>query len=232
MTRDPLDELLDRSAPYAPEVVSESVTTVYQAMAQDARAQVRRPRRRSHFAISAGLTVVLAGGVTAAAAAGLFSWSGWASDPDITYSFTLPSGRQCEERILVNDNATAGDGLRTPSAGGAALKDWADSADFDSLIDVRAEVAALDPADGLSIALKKSGAIQPDPAGPDAIMIVLREAGGIEVVPKTVPGPTSDDLYANAVDTALLRLLQQEAVKIGASSDWSTNLQMQCEPSQ
>ena len=213
MKRDPLDEQLDRSAPHAPETDSDSLTTAYRAMAQDARAQVRRPRRRSHFAISAGLTVVLAGGATAAAAAGLFSWTGWASDPDITYSFTLPSGRQCEERILVNDNNTAGDGLRTPSAGGAALKDWADSADFDSLIDVPAEVAALDPADGLSIALKKSGAIHPDPAGPDAVMIVLREEGGLDVVPKTVPGPTSDDLYANAVDTALLRLLQHEAIE-------------------
>ncbi|WP_159502132.1 hypothetical protein [Microbacterium sp. 18062] len=37
------------------------------------------------------------------------------------------------------------------------------------------------------------------------------------VVPKTEAGPTSDDLYANAVDGALLRLLQEEAATMGGS---------------
>lgn len=230
MTRDPLDELLDRSAPYAPVTESESLTTAYEAMARDARVRARMSRRRAHLAIGAGLAVVLAGGATAAAAAGLFSWSVWATNPDITYSFTLPSGRQCEERILVKESTTAGDGLETPSPGGAALKHWAESADFHALIDVQKELAALDPADGIPISQKEAGGVSPDPTGPDAVMIVLRDDGGLTVVPKTKAGPTSDDLYANAVDTGLLRVLQQESAKIGATSDWSTNVQMQCEP--
>jgi hypothetical protein len=174
------------------------------------------------------------GATTAAAAAGLFRWDGWAESPDITYSFTLPSGRQCEERILINDTVTAGDGIATPSPRGAAIKEWARSADFNALIDVPAELAALDPADGMPRAEKEAGRIQPNPDGPDALMIVLLDDGGLNVVPKTDDGPSADDLYANAVNTGLSRVIQNEASGIEAgpnqTPDWSTNLQMQCEP--
>lgn len=231
MTNDPLTDLLDHSAPPAPSTRTETLTAAYAAMAKDAVATRRRSRGRIRVLAGVGLTVALAGGASAAAASGLFSWSGWANDPDITYSFTLPSGRQCEERFLINETTTAGDGVQTPSAGGVVLKNWARSADFDALIDVPAEIASLDPADGLPRAEKEKGMVFPDPSGPDALMVVIREpGGGLDVVPKTAAGPNADDLYATAVDRAFTRLLIEQAAASGANDDWSTALQMQCEP--
>lgn len=232
MSDELLTEKLDHSAPPTPLSDTATFKAAFALMAQDARAEAMRKRRRHVVRLSAGigLVVFLASGASAAAANGLFSWTGWAAEPDITYSFTLPSGRQCQERILIKEATTAGDGSQTPSAVGAALKSWAASADFSKLVDVPVELAALNPADGMPRAEEAKGTLHPDPNGPDALMVVLKGNGGLDVVPKTKAGPTADDLYANAVDRRLQDLLRAHAVSLGASADWSTNLQMQCRP--
>lgn len=233
MSNDLLDELLNRSA--RPTGGAEEVSPgLYLAMAREARTAARAPRRAVRVGVGVGLTALLVGGSGAAMASGIFQWSGWAADPDITYAFSLPSGRQCEERILINEAPSAGDGIPTPSPQGAALRKWAQAANFDALLNVPAELSALDPVDGLTRAEKEAGTISPDPNGPSAVMIVLRDRGGLDVVPKTTAGPTTDDLYANAVDTGLSKLINAKAAAIvadsGVTDGWSTNLEMQCEP--
>jgi hypothetical protein len=79
-------------------------------------------------------------------------------------------------------------------------------------------------------AAEDKGTVFPDPKGPDALMVVLKSGGGLDVVPKTTAGPSADDLYAVAVHTGLQDVLNSRGVALGASGDWSTNLQMQCRP--
>lgn len=232
MPDEPLTEKLDRSAPVTPSIGSAWFAETIAVMSREARAEAtaRRRTRAMRWAAGAGLAVLFTGGASAAMASGLFTWTGWAAKPDIAYSFTLPSGRQCEEHILINETTTAGDRIQTASAAGAALKAWATSADFTELVDVPAQLAALNPADGLPKAAEEKGTLFPDPNGPDALMVVLKSSGGLDVVPKTTTGPTADDLYAVAVHTGLQDVLKSHAVALGASGDWSTNLQMQCQP--
>jgi hypothetical protein len=232
MPDESLTEKLDRSAPVTPSVDSAWFAETIAVMSREARAEAMTTRRTRamRWAAGAGLAVLFTGGATAAMASGIFSWTGWAAKPDIAYPFTLPSGRQCEEHILINETTTAGDRAQTASAAGAALKSWAASADFTKLVDVSAQLAALNPADGMPRAAEDKGSVLPDPKGPDALMVVLKNGGGLDVVPKTAAGPTADDLYAVAVDTGLQEVLHSQAVALGASGDWSTNLQMQCQP--
>lgn len=227
---EPLDILLDGAAPPRPALGHE-----FALMALDARRATRRnTSRAARVGLGVGLVALLAGGAGTAFAAGVFSWQGWAADPDIAYSYALPGGRQCEVRIHINDAPSAGDGIPTPSANGAVLRDWARAADFTRLVDVDAEIAALDPADGIPIAWKTNGRrVEPDPAGPDAIMIVLGDDGHLDVVPKAGAGPDADDLYAHAVMNGIDDAIRAEAVRIGGPDGvdgWATDLAAACEP--
>lgn len=123
MTRDPLDDLLDRSSPATREVDAARLP----AMIAEARAQVpRRPRRGRRIAVASGaLAILLVGGAGVAVATDGFSWGPWLSDPVGTYSLTLPSGLDCTVRIAqytASDPAVAGDVNRI-------VADWWRSAD-------------------------------------------------------------------------------------------------------
>lgn len=93
MSRDALDELLDRSAPASPHVPPAE----FRAMAGDARKAARRSRRPRVW-LTAGMVVALfAGGTGAAyAATGGFSWAPQEQDPRVVLSFTMNNGLQCE----------------------------------------------------------------------------------------------------------------------------------------
>ena len=97
MTRDPLDDLLDRSAPTGRAVADRE----FEAMIAEARREVPRPWRRTrHLAITASaLAAVLVGGVGVAAATDGFSWAPWAQDPVGAVSFTMANGFSCELRF-------------------------------------------------------------------------------------------------------------------------------------
>lgn len=99
---DALDRRLDASRP---EVAAPSLAEL-DAMARMAvaaeptgvMARLRRlPRPVAAFAVLAG--VGLAGTGAAAVAATYENWSPWAQDPDIAFTYTLPSGAECEQRL-------------------------------------------------------------------------------------------------------------------------------------
>lgn len=96
---DPIDELLDRSAPALADRGSARGAGLTQ-MVSDAR-DTARPRRRSRrragilAATLSGALLVGGGGV--AVAAGLVEWPVGFEDPDSSFAFTLPSGRACED---------------------------------------------------------------------------------------------------------------------------------------
>jgi len=97
---DMLDDLLASSAPrtstLTPELEHELV-----AMSVDAEYEARpagRLRRMPRAAVVGIAAVLVLGGAGAAAAATLSDWAPWATTPDASFTFTLPSGAVCEQR--------------------------------------------------------------------------------------------------------------------------------------
>lgn len=133
MTRDTLDDLLDRSAPTAQPVAQADLN----AMIADAR----RPTPRSlrpRILIAAGLAAIFAsGGVGIAAATDGFSWAPWAQQPIGAVQFTMTNGFQCELRYAPY---TGGSDPASVKWVNGTLEDWYRSAD------VLAIVQALVPA--------------------------------------------------------------------------------------
>lgn len=93
MTPDPLDALLERSAPAAP--VADP--TDLQTMITSAGREARRPRRR-RIGIAAGvLSLVLVGGAGVATASSPWLW-GAGMNSNRSYTYTSPTWGQCELR--------------------------------------------------------------------------------------------------------------------------------------
>lgn len=117
MTRDTLDDLLDRSAPATRAVENASLTTMIRA----ARAEARpRRRRMPRVALGVGLAAVLIGGTGVAVATDGFNWGPWLTDPIGEYSLTLPSGLECSVRIA---HYTAADGVVAADVN-RIVEDW------------------------------------------------------------------------------------------------------------
>lgn len=101
--RDRLDELLDASAPTAPEpswALRAEAGAMIAAAEHGDRHQRRRRQRLSRSAIAAVAagSVLSLGGLSAAAAT-FDQWSPWAQDENAGISFTMPSGAACEYRV-------------------------------------------------------------------------------------------------------------------------------------
>ncbi|MGZ0710910.1 hypothetical protein ACWPKO_21545 (plasmid) [Coraliomargarita sp. W4R53] len=225
--RDPLDDLLNQSAPTQVENVelqSQFATMVREAQRE---AAPRRTRAAWRLAVGAGLSVLLVGGAGAAVAGGIFNWEPWAEDPDISYSFTLPSGIACETRVLIDSAPDQGGaGIPTPSVGAEQFRSWAQTTDLFALADVNARLAELTQNGGMPADLA------PLRQGEPQLMVVLESGGGLDVVPKTASGPSADDLYAHAVDLAMADVLESKSTELGldgiAGNGWSTTQQMMC----
>lgn len=105
-----LEDMLNESAPdtgRASEPMTAALDDLVVATRDAARtgsravaARGRRPRR-AILAASAATVVLLGGGAAAAVSGSIFgNWDApWADDPTGTFSFTLPSGGVCEQRI-------------------------------------------------------------------------------------------------------------------------------------
>lgn len=134
MTRDTLDDLLDRSAPAARPAAQADLD----AMIADARQSAPRALR-PRIVIATGLAAVLATGGVAlgAAATDGFSWAPWAQDPIGAVQFSMANGFQCELRF---SEYTAGEDPAYVSEVNGILKEWYRSADV--LAEVRAFVPA------------------------------------------------------------------------------------------
>lgn len=95
MTADPLDELLDRSAPMTRTAQPAALT----AMSAAAR-RVAQPRRRRRVAMASGaLAVLLVGGAGVAVANTDWLWGQGLENPARSVTYTSPTWGQCELRV-------------------------------------------------------------------------------------------------------------------------------------
>lgn len=95
------DDDLDRALHVAGELIAPRTPELEWELARlSVATRERRRRARSHrvgvIAAAGGVALLLAGGA-AAAATGL--WQPWAETPDGTFTYVLPSGIECEERV-------------------------------------------------------------------------------------------------------------------------------------
>lgn len=95
MTPDPLDDLLESSAPPARSARDSDL----RAMIVEARTQATPPRRRRVAVASGVLAAVLVGGAGVAAATDGFTWAPWARDPVGAVPFSMSNGFDCELRF-------------------------------------------------------------------------------------------------------------------------------------
>lgn len=125
MNSDLLDDLLEESAPRARTIEPRDV----RAMMADAAAESRPPRkRRRQVAVGGALALAFVGGAGVATANDLFPWSAEQQDPYVSVEYRLPSGLECEQRLLILDtmNQDAANWLRS----------FADENDLMALADV------------------------------------------------------------------------------------------------
>jgi hypothetical protein len=204
-SRDRLDVLLDSSAADAV-TITDAITRDLDAATAMAESQVTsersRSRRTPRLAVAFGLAVLLTGGAGAAVAAGGFDWLPWAQTPDVSYPFTLPSGRECEIRLVLKETE--------PEAGG----------DWDAFVENVSSIA-VDPVNVerwvTTIRNEPTTAIQ-----------VLNADGQLED-PIIGTEPTEDDRYATANYFVLSEQLGQASVDAGIELWWSSGAQMLCE---
>ena len=122
MVHDPLDELLDRSAPAFEPAASADLD----AMVSDARRFAPRGHRPK-VVIAAGLTALFAtAGMGVAVATDGLSWAPWAKDPIGAVQFTMTTGLQCELRF--SEYTEGADPAYVGEVNGI-LKDWYRSTD-------------------------------------------------------------------------------------------------------
>ncbi|WP_166880088.1 hypothetical protein [Salinibacterium sp. ZJ450] len=98
---DTLDALLTETAPYRhepnPGILDELPSMVVGAEREARPLGVLR--RMPRLAVAGVAAVLVLGGAGAAAAATFAGWSPWAQTPDAVYTYTLPSGAVCENRL-------------------------------------------------------------------------------------------------------------------------------------
>lgn len=134
---DPLDDLLERSAPHVPDP-RPGLCTGLTTMARAARRAARSPSRPgARLVLGMSLAAALLGGAGVAAANDevMRDWFGPMRDPYVTYVYTAPSGAVCEERI--------GDAVANDPAAVEALRRWLRSVDVVAIVDVDAALAQL-----------------------------------------------------------------------------------------
>jgi len=210
---DPLDALLDRSAPAgAPD--DPRLRRDLAAMASEARTASRPRRRPGRLAATAGLAALLASGAGAAVAASVFDWEPWAQDPDLAYPFVLPSGRACEARVSVYDVVSVDENgalQRADPADDSAFARHLRGLDLIGQIDVEASIA--------EVRLRDTS----------VSFVAVTPEGRLEDVPATASGPTEDDVHAAAVSAALREALIAEATAFGRGDRWTTDEAILCE---
>lgn len=201
---DQLHALLDRSAPPAV-TITDAVARDLDSATAMARAHVtserQRPRRAPRFAAAFGLAALLTGGAGAAVAAGGFDWLPWAQDPDVSYPFALPSGRECGIRLVLEEIEPEGN--------------WdAFLSDVESM--------TIDPAN----VARWVKTIEDDPTA--TLTTVGTDGQFSEGI--LASDATEDDVHAAATYAAVTDSLLQASVDAGVATWWSSNAQMQCEP--
>lgn len=202
-TPDRLDLLLEHTAPDAVHI-DDALTRDMDTVAALARAQVaaERPpvRRVPRVTAGLGLAALLCCGAGAAVATGGFDWLPWAQDPDVAYAFTLPSGRECEVRIVLEQTEAAGEWDAFVTGVGTLSVDQ-------KAVDRRADEIRSDP---------------------HAIIQVLG-ADGSSQDPQPGVEPTEDDWSATAHYVALGEATNRLSAAAGIDGWWTSDAQLLCE---
>lgn len=202
-TPDRLDLLLARTAPDAVHI-DDDLMREMDGVAATARAQVAaerpRSRRTPRVVAGVGLAILLTGGAGAAVAAGGFDWLPWAQDPDVAALFTLPSGRDCEARIVLEQTEDVGD--------------W--EAFVASIGQIRVDEEIVE---------RWMAEIRSDPR---SIIQVLNASGQFEDL-RPGAAPTEDDWYAVAHYVALTEETTKLSAAAGIDGWWTSDAQVQCE---
>lgn len=189
MTTDPIDDLLDRSAP---SLVDRGTMTdeAYRQMIREAHDRVGSPRHRRRTmagvaALVAG-TLVASGGV--AVAAGLVTWPAGFENPDAEFAFTLPSGRACEVRMVME---TATGEVIDPeiSEVQTEVAQWLQEGDYEGKLE-------------MDRALADANRILAEQEALYGTTILIDEEGWLMDAALADRRPTDDDVYAFAVDQA------------------------------
>ncbi|RII95487.1 hypothetical protein [Clavibacter phaseoli] len=155
MTRDPLDELLDHSAPPSRPAAKHDLD----AMIAEARQSAPRTAR-SRVLVAAGLAAAFTfGGVGIAAATDGLSWAPWAEDPIGTVQFTMGNGFQCELRFSEYTKGRDPSYVREVNS---ILESWYRTTDVLPIVQaiVPTRLAGLDPED-LEIGIGEPGEVLP-----------------------------------------------------------------------
>lgn len=114
---DPLDILLNASAPAVAPAMPEAI----EPMIAEAARQAAPSRRRSTLVAGGVVIALFAGGTGVAAASDGFTWAPWAQDPAVSVEFTMTSGLQCE--IRQSEYTGGADPLVVQNVNGV-LDDW------------------------------------------------------------------------------------------------------------
>lgn len=199
---DPLDAMLGQSAPEAVTVTPQMRRELSLMTSLAARGVNRRThlsRRASRVFLGLGVAIALTGTATAATAAGAFTWLPWAQHPDVAYSFTLPSGRECEGRIVLQKEAVPGD--------------WGKFVESMRVLQV-------DPADIENVAsdIRDSNSL-----------VVVTDDGTIEDRPPGSVPKTEDGTYAAANWVAVKMATVRLSAAAGVALSWDSEGQVQCE---
>lgn len=211
MDTEQLDESLRASAPVAMSIDRIDIG----AMMADARTEARpdRPRRRIRVGVGAAAALALIiGGGGVAVASGLVSWPSGFEDPDGSYAFTLPSGRACEVRLIVEDRTSASE----PGAHDAATRDvqksvtsWLREGALDHDLDLDAADAEVTRI--LSEQEKSYG-----------MTVLIGDDGWLTDAALTPGRPDADDARAFTVDRAVRAAMSEHLVEAGfPESTWT-----------
>ncbi len=199
MTRDAFDALLDSSAP-ALNADSRLDASDVRRMSRDARvvAQPRTGRRRATWVALGSVVAIggLAGGVAVASTMMPQGFDDPWAEADYTRGVTLPSGRDCEIRIMVVDDA----GNRELSGSSLELSQWFAMNDVWALMDLDA-AREQDQAEAN---------LHPDQT------LLLDENGRLGDAQVSAMDRTPDDVYANVVSLAMAAAVDSAAREVGA----------------
>ena len=194
MDTEKFDDLLDDSAAERRAIDPKTFRAMVADAAEEADRGAPVPRRRISAGIGAAAALALViGGGGVALASGLVEWPSGFDDLDGSYAFSLPSGRACEVRMLI-EGGTSPDDPGSDDAHTRAIQDsvttWLHEGALERDLD-------LDAADA---EVARILAEQREASG----MTVLIDTDGWLVDAVSTPGrPDADDERAFAVDRAV-----------------------------
>ncbi|MBO0979440.1 hypothetical protein [Microbacterium sp. SD291] len=221
MDAEQLDEILNASAWPARAVELPAIRSMMADAAEVARPARTRRRVRAGVAAGAALALMIGGGGVAVAS-GLVSWPTGFEDPDGSYAFTLPSGRGCEVRLIIEDQTDPAE----PSPDDAGIRAVQES------VATWLREGALDRDLDLGAADAEAARILAEQEEEYRMTVLIGADGWLTDAAVTPGRPDADDARAFAVDRAVRAAMGEHLLEAGfPDNTWtgSTNGGVKCE---